>query len=100
MRKYIRSAQVRAYDDRAWCRNIGVPYTKELSSNALMCAALNTLYHNKIWNSLQQIDALSSYALTFVALRTTVKERGLFSKVSICCSKRFSECFRRDHIRV
>ena len=40
----FRSAQVRAYDDRAWCRNVGTPYKRAY--------------------------ALSSYALTYVALIT------------------------------
>ena len=39
---FIRSAQVRAYDDRAYCRNVGIPYKRAY--------------------------ALSSYALTYVAL--------------------------------
>ena len=38
----FRSAQVRAYDDRAQCRNIGIPYNRAyaLSSYALTCVAL------------------------------------------------------------
>ena len=43
----LRSAQVRACDDRVKCRNVGVPYKRacDLSSCALSYVALTILSH-------------------------------------------------------
>ena len=52
--KHVRSAQVRACDDSAWCRNIGIPYKRAyaLSSHALTFVALSVIISRSLSLSL------------------------------------------------